>query len=283
MMNEWRRRNRTPDTAIRQSGDRARTQAQAIKNYNTQTAYESLEDRGPKKGSYFLGRGRDWRLKTGDRGQKKKTKYQKRRSWENGLERGSHTIDTPALFCMCVCVSGWATTQCVCVCVLLRIQDTRPLTGKITTDSSCGYMAMDRHEREKQRAVSVSQSQTQLSFSFSFDFCALANIVMTVDTRSLRARRVICEGKGVRGVSGATTMGSGFGACVAVLLNELNLVGLWPKSESERDARGDRLWWSEWEMLVGEYGSWGVEELVVGALERWRGTQPHLYGVLLTL
>lgn len=25
-------------------------------------------------------------------------KYQKRRSWENGLERGSHTIDTPALF-----------------------------------------------------------------------------------------------------------------------------------------------------------------------------------------
>lgn len=70
-------------------------------------------------------------------------------------------------------------------------------------------MAMDRHEREKQRAVSVSQSQTQLSFSFSFDFCALANIVMTVDTRSLRARRVICEGKGVRGVPGATTMGSG--------------------------------------------------------------------------
>lgn len=36
-------------------------------------------------------------------------------------------------------------------------------------------------------------------------------------------------------------------------------------------------------MLVGEYGSWGAEELVVGALERWRGTQPHLYGVLLTL
>jgi len=130
------------------------------------------------------------------------------------LERGSHTIDTPALF-MCVC---WASY----VCVLLRIQDTRPLTGKITTDSSCGhrydygYMAMDRHEREKQRAVSVSQSNPQLSFSFGLNFCALANIQHCNDCGHTIVKSAPCDlgrggGTGFPRLPGgtSTTMSSG--------------------------------------------------------------------------
>lgn len=123
MMNEWRRRNRTPDTAIRQSGDRARTQAQVIKNYNTQTAYESLEDRGPKKGSYFLGRGRDWRPGTVARKKKLNIRSEDREKmvWNVVLTRSTHL---PFFVCVCVCLAGPPLNACVCVYFYeFKIQD----------------------------------------------------------------------------------------------------------------------------------------------------------------
>lgn len=153
-MNEWRRRNRTPDPAIRRSGERAielRTQAQVIKNYNTQTAYESLED--PKKGSR---QGRGHRPGCGARKEKKKEISEAKivRKWfGTWFSHDRHTCPF-----LCVCVSGLAGWLCMSIFTNSRYKttygqdhDRLELWLYLYPSPSPG-----RHEREKQRAVSVS-------------------------------------------------------------------------------------------------------------------------------
>lgn len=124
---------------------------------------------------------------------------------------------------------------------------------------------LQRLEKEKQRAVSVRPTRSlsrcwrrsrRRSRSQRFNVVSLANIVMTVDTRSLRPQRkpkTPKRGRGRRPVARRMRDGNGGGddggnddddggasLSHSVLSNELNLVCLWP-SERGRERGSDHV------------------------------------------